>query len=122
VVPRRLPRSGRGGRIRWIECRSVSDVMDHADGGERERHRVVVFGRHIVLVHLINRTFTFHYIQFTHNFNRKKKEVPVQTKETTWPLGKVAFSLLPLAGSYSRRATGEFRIIFLCRENEIIVV
>jgi hypothetical protein len=34
--------------------------------------------------------------------------VPAQTKATTWPLGKVAFSLLPLAGSYSRRATGEF--------------
>ena len=33
--------------------------------------------------------------------------VPAQTRETTWPLGKVAFSLLPLAGSYSRRATGE---------------
>ncbi|KAL3793873.1 hypothetical protein HJC23_002120 [Cyclotella cryptica] len=32
-------------------------------------------------------------------------EVPTQTRETTWPLGKVAFSLLPLAGSYSRRAT-----------------
>ncbi|KAL7482245.1 hypothetical protein ACHAW6_007929 [Cyclotella cf. meneghiniana] len=32
-------------------------------------------------------------------------EVPAQTRETTWPLGKVAFSLLPLAGSYSRRAT-----------------
>lgn len=33
--------------------------------------------------------------------------VPPQTKQTTWPLGKVAFSLLPLAGSYSRRATGK---------------
>ena len=33
--------------------------------------------------------------------------IPAQTRETTWPLGKVAFSLLPLAGSYSRRATGE---------------
>ena len=33
--------------------------------------------------------------------------MPAQTRETTWPLGKVAFSLLPLAGSYSRRATGE---------------
>ena len=30
---------------------------------------------------------------------------PANTRATTWPLGKVAFSLLPLAGSYSRRAT-----------------
>ena len=30
---------------------------------------------------------------------------PPQVRQTTWPLGKVAFSLLPLAGSYSRRAT-----------------
>ena len=30
---------------------------------------------------------------------------PPQTRDITWPLGKVAFSLLPLAGSYSRRAT-----------------
>lgn len=30
---------------------------------------------------------------------------PPNTRATTWPLGKVAFSLLPLAGSYSRRAT-----------------
>lgn len=33
--------------------------------------------------------------------------IPPQARETSWPLGKVAFSLLPLAGSYSRRATGE---------------
>ena len=39
--------------------------------------------------------------------------VPTQTKETTWPLGKVAFSLLPLAGSYSRRATGERKVAIL---------
>eukprot|EP00804_Cyclotella_cryptica_P019775 CCRYP_009671-RA/>CCRYP_009671-RA protein AED:0.11 eAED:0.11 QI:107/1/1/1/1/1/5/328/561 len=38
-------------------------------------------------------------------------EVPTQTRETTWPLGKVAFSLLPLAGSYSRRATVKETII-----------
>lgn len=31
--------------------------------------------------------------------------IPPQTRSTTWPLGKVAFSLLPLAGSYTRRAT-----------------
>ena len=31
--------------------------------------------------------------------------IPPQVRSTTWPLGKVAFSLLPLAGSYSRRAT-----------------
>ena len=31
--------------------------------------------------------------------------IPPQVRQTTWPLGKVAFSLLPLAGSYSRRAT-----------------
>lgn len=31
--------------------------------------------------------------------------VPPQLRATTWPLGKVAFSLLPLAGSYTRRAT-----------------
>lgn len=30
---------------------------------------------------------------------------PPQLRSTTWPLGKVAFSLLPLAGTYSRRAT-----------------
>lgn len=30
---------------------------------------------------------------------------PAQVRATTWPLGKVAFSLLPLAGSYTRRAT-----------------
>jgi len=32
-------------------------------------------------------------------------DVPPQTRATSWPLGKVAFSLLPLAGSYTRRAT-----------------
>ena len=31
--------------------------------------------------------------------------IPPQSRYTTWPLGKVAFSLLPLAGSYTRRAT-----------------
>eukprot|EP00986_Skeletonema_menzelii_P009569 scaffold4383_cov145-Skeletonema_menzelii.AAC.8 len=31
--------------------------------------------------------------------------IPPQSRATTWPLGKVAFSLLPLAGSYTRRAT-----------------
>ena len=31
--------------------------------------------------------------------------IPPQTRYTSWPLGKVAFSLLPLAGSYTRRAT-----------------
>lgn len=30
---------------------------------------------------------------------------PPQLRATTWPLGKVAFSLLPLAGTYTRRAT-----------------
>ena len=30
---------------------------------------------------------------------------------TSWPLGKVAFSLLPLAGTYSRRATVEKEVI-----------
>lgn len=30
---------------------------------------------------------------------------PTQLRATTWPLGKVAFSLLPLAGTYTRRAT-----------------
>lgn len=30
---------------------------------------------------------------------------PPNSRMTTWPLGKVAFSLLPLAGSYTRRAT-----------------
>jgi hypothetical protein len=45
--------------------------------------------------------------------------VPAQTKATTWPLGKVAFSLLPLAGSYSRRATGEFYTIMVCSELQV---
>ena len=31
--------------------------------------------------------------------------VPQNVRETTWPIGKVAFSLLPLAGTYTRRAT-----------------
>eukprot|EP00984_Skeletonema_dohrnii_P024705 scaffold13838_cov104-Skeletonema_dohrnii-CCMP3373.AAC.3 len=31
--------------------------------------------------------------------------IPPQSRYTSWPLGKVAFSLLPLAGSYTRRAT-----------------
>ncbi|KAL9178424.1 hypothetical protein ACHAXT_003754 [Thalassiosira profunda] len=30
---------------------------------------------------------------------------PPSLRATTWPLGKVAFSLLPLAGTYTRRAT-----------------
>ena len=30
---------------------------------------------------------------------------PPQLRATTWPLGKVAFSLLPLAGTFTRRAT-----------------
>mmetsp|Transcript_34849 Transcript_34849/g.35015 ORF Transcript_34849/g.35015 Transcript_34849/m.35015 type:complete len:559 (-) Transcript_34849:195-1871(-) len=30
---------------------------------------------------------------------------PPTTPDLTWPLGKIAFSLLPLAGSYTRRAT-----------------
>jgi len=36
---------------------------------------------------------------------------PPTTNEVTWPLGKVAFSLLPLAGTSSRRATVEQCII-----------
>jgi hypothetical protein len=31
--------------------------------------------------------------------------VPASSRATYWPLGKVAFSLLPLAGTYTRRAT-----------------
>ena len=31
--------------------------------------------------------------------------VPQNVRETSWPIGKVAFSLLPLAGTYTRRAT-----------------
>ena len=30
---------------------------------------------------------------------------PPNSRATTWPLGKVAFSLLPLAGTSTRRAT-----------------
>jgi len=59
--------------------------------------------------------FDFSYLSLapiviTHDLLLTKQtrvEVPAQTRETTWPWGKVAFSLLPLAGSYSRRATGE---------------
>lgn len=36
---------------------------------------------------------------------------PPRTKETTWPLGKVAFSLLPLAGTSTRRATVETEVV-----------
>jgi hypothetical protein len=36
---------------------------------------------------------------------------PAFTKDVSWPLGKVAFSLLPLAGTSSRRATVEECII-----------
>jgi hypothetical protein len=36
---------------------------------------------------------------------------PLQTPATSWPLGKVAFSLLPLAGTSTRRATVEEEII-----------
>ena len=36
---------------------------------------------------------------------------PAFTSEVSWPLGKVAFSLLPLAGTSSRRATVEEEII-----------
>jgi len=32
---------------------------------------------------------------------------PPTTGDVTWPLGKIAFSLLPLAGTYTRRATVE---------------
>jgi hypothetical protein len=47
--------------------------------------------------------------------------IPPQTRETSWPLGKVAFSLLPLAGSYSRRATGEFGIVlFKCEHTSCV--
>lgn len=38
-------------------------------------------------------------------------ETPSFTKEVTWPIGKVAFSLLPLAGTSTRRATVEECII-----------
>ena len=31
--------------------------------------------------------------------------VPQNVRATSWPIGKVAFSLLPLAGTYTRRAT-----------------
>ena len=36
---------------------------------------------------------------------------PAFTSDLSWPLGKVAFSLLPLAGTYSRRATVEETIV-----------
>ena len=36
---------------------------------------------------------------------------PQMTKETSWPLGKVAFSLLPLAGTSTRRATVEEEVV-----------
>lgn len=34
-------------------------------------------------------------------------KTPLMSKELSWPLGKIAFSLLPLAGTSSRRATVE---------------
>jgi Domain of unknown function (DUF4336) len=36
---------------------------------------------------------------------------PPPTNDMMWPLGKVAFSLLPLAGTYTRRATVEETIV-----------
>jgi len=36
---------------------------------------------------------------------------PAFVPDLSWPLGKVAFSLLPLAGTYSRRATVEETIV-----------
>jgi len=36
---------------------------------------------------------------------------PAMTKDVSWPLGKVAFSLLPLAGTSTRRATVEECIV-----------
>jgi hypothetical protein len=36
---------------------------------------------------------------------------PPPTSDMMWPLGKVAFSLLPLAGTYTRRATVEETIV-----------
>jgi hypothetical protein len=36
---------------------------------------------------------------------------PAFTSEVSWPLGKIAFSLLPLAGTSSRRATVEECIV-----------
>ena len=39
------------------------------------------------------------------------RTTPAFTKEVSWPLGKVAFSLLPLAGTSTRRATVEETIV-----------
>jgi hypothetical protein len=36
---------------------------------------------------------------------------PPSTKDVSWPLGKVAFSLLPLAGTSTRRATVEEEVV-----------
>jgi hypothetical protein len=64
----------------------------------------------VSLLNSISHIFHWQPLVITHDLLLTKQtrvEVPAQTRETTWPLGKVAFSLLPLAGSYSRRATGE---------------
>lgn len=42
------------------------------------------------------------------------KEATISSSGQYWPLGKVAFSLLPLAGTYSRRATVEEEVVKDC--------
>lgn len=53
-------------------------------------------------------------LEKTHNNNNPIVPVvptPINSKSTYWPLGKVAFSLLPLAGTSTRRATVEAEIL-----------
>jgi hypothetical protein len=47
----------------------------------------------------------------TSSSNAAAVAVPPLTREFSWPLGKVAFSLLPLAGTSTRRATVEETIV-----------